>query len=191
MSRVIIRQVQALRMKRLLQEGERILEWDFISLRVRYHDESKTRNLGTAVITFTSSAIHLQPRRNPTVTRIPYENINDLVEQAPQTVFRTKTAHYILVSRPRWFVNIYDTLARQLGRVEVARYSVEFEGDCVVLLTLRPVEEQGTPVWLVHVFGNIDLADPSNQSRIEKSLDPALLANHPLPAWPGPSAGPP
>jgi hypothetical protein len=190
MARTIVRQVQTLRMKRLLQDGERILELDFVGLRVRYHDESKTRDLGTAVVTFTSSAIYLQPQRNPTVTRIPYENINELAEQAPQTVFRTKTAHYILVSRPRWLVNIYDTLARQLGRVEVARYSVEFEDDRVVLLTLRPVEEHGRPVWLIHAFGNIDLADPANQSRIEKSLDPALLANHPLPAWRVPPAGP-
>lgn len=176
--------VQARRMKHLLREGERVLAVAFISLRVRYADESETRELGPAVITLSTDAVYLQPRQNSEVTRIPYANITDLVERDIQTVIRTRTAHYVFISDPRAGNNLYDHLAAHMSELEVAQFKVEIDDAGVVLLTLRPIEENGAPVWIIHSFGDVDLTHPPTQQKIEAAIDPTILAEHPLPAWP-------
>ena len=171
-------------MKHLLREGERVLAVAFISLRVRYADESETRELGRAVISLSTEAIYLQPRQNSEVTRIPYANITDLVERDPQTVIRTRTAHYVFISDPRAGNSLYDHLAAHMSELEVAQFKVQLDDAGVVLLTLRPVEEHGAPAWIIHSFGEVDLTNAPIQQRIEAAIDPTVLAEHPLPAWP-------
>lgn len=176
--------VQGRRMKHLLREGERVLAVAFISLRVRYADESKTRELGPAVISLSTESIYLQPRQNSEVTRIPYASITDLVERDAQTVIRTRTAHYVFISDPRAGNNLYDHLAARMSELQVAQFKVQLDDAGIVLLTLRPVEENGPPVWLIHSFGEVDLTHAPTQQKVEAAVDSTILAEHPLPAWP-------
>lgn len=171
-------------MKHLLHEGERLLAVAFISLRVRYADESDTRELGPAVISLSAEAIYLQPRQNSEVTRIPFANITDLVERDTQTVIQTRTAHYVFISDPRAGNNLYAHLAARMRELQVAQFKVDFDETGVVLLTLRPIEENGAPVWIIHSFGEVDLTHAHSQQKIEAAIDSTILAEHPLPAWP-------
>ena len=76
-------------MKHVLRAGERVPAVAFISLLVRYGDESETRELGPAVITLSTDTVFLQPRHNSEVTRVQHENTTDLVKRDAQTVIRS------------------------------------------------------------------------------------------------------
>jgi hypothetical protein len=179
---------QARRMKHLLRQDELLLAVDFVTLRVRYHDESQTRELGTSVISLSTAAVYLQPQANSTVTKIPYANIKDLAERDSQTVIQTGTASYVFISGAQAKANLYDQLAAHLQELEIAQFKVEVGDAGLALLTLRPIEENGEPVWLIHGFGEVDFMDSSTQRKIESAINPTLLAEHPLPDWPSPNS---
>lgn len=175
-------------MRHLLREGERVVAVDLMNLRVRFHDEDETRDFGTAAVSLTTAALYLQPAQDENVVRLPYESIVDVVERAPQTVIRTGAAHYVLAgrspspSRPQ--LDLYSAVASHLKKIEVAQVKVEFDDAGVVLLVLRPLEEDGPPQWVIGVLGDVDLTQQETRRRISNSIDPTLLADHPLPPWP-------
>jgi len=175
---------QARRMKHLLRQDELLLAVDFVTLRVRYLDEIETRELGTTVISLSTAAVYLQPQANSTVTKISYANIKGLAGRGSQTVIQTGTASYVFISGAQAQANLYDQLAAHLQELEIAQFKVEVGDGSLALLTLRPIEENGKPVWLIHGFGGVDFMDSSTQRKIENAIDSTLLAEHPLPGWP-------